>query len=60
MNLRQARDAKGISQEALAAKLGISRRTVIRCEQANELPGNKLVRKAWAKAIGIKPPPDHS
>jgi DNA-binding XRE family transcriptional regulator len=55
MNLRQARDAKGISQEALAARLGITRRTVIRCEKANTLPRNKLVRKAWAKVIGIRP-----
>lgn len=55
MTLREARDAKGISQEALAAKLGIARRTVIRCEQVNQMPRNKLVRKAWAKALGITP-----
>lgn len=51
MNLRELRDKKGLSQEALAAKLGMSRRQVIRCEQANELPRNKLVAAKWLKII---------
>jgi len=51
MDLRAAREAKGWSQETLAAKLGMSRRQVIRCEQGNKLPRNTLVAAKWRKLL---------
>jgi DNA-binding transcriptional regulator YiaG len=54
MDIRKAREAQGITQEQLAAKLGLSSRTVMRREKVNKLPGNKLIARAWRRLIGMQ------
>lgn len=52
--IKTAREAMGLSLEALAAKAGISTATVWRCERAGIWPKHGRVRRAMAKALGIK------
>jgi DNA-binding XRE family transcriptional regulator len=54
VNLRSARKSKSLTQEELAEKLGLSVRTVIRCEQANKLPQNRLSRERYCRLLGLR------
>lgn len=54
-NLRRARNAKGLTQEAVAARLGFKRTTPISIwERGAKLPGPKTIVKL-AAAIGCQP-----
>ncbi len=52
MKLRQLREAKGLSQRALAKKAGISREYVLRLEAARQDPTLGTLEKL-AKALGV-------
>ena len=54
VNLKQARKAKRLTILALATKVGISDRTVNRCERQNRLPQNRLSRERYCRILGIK------
>ncbi len=53
MDLKRAREVKGWTQQQLADRLGLARKTVIRCEAAGKLPRNKLVAAKYRKLVGL-------
>lgn len=54
VNLKRAREAKGLLQSELASRLCLSVRTIIRCEQANVLPRNRIVANEYRRILGLK------
>ncbi len=54
VNLKSARQWKGLTQAALAAKVGISVRTLIRCEVDDKLPQNRLSRQRYCRILGLR------
>jgi transcriptional regulator with XRE-family HTH domain len=50
--LRDARQAAGLSQEELAARLGVHRMTVLRFEKGHFEPRPKMLA-AWAHECGV-------
>lgn len=54
INIRPIREKAGLSQEALAAKVGVSKNTIINWENGNSYPpANKLYM--LADALGCMP-----
>jgi putative transcriptional regulator len=53
MRLREAREARGMTQETLAKKVGVSRAYLSRLEMGRHDPPLSRVRKL-AKALGVK------
>jgi transcriptional regulator with XRE-family HTH domain len=53
MRLREAREAKGMTQETLAKKAGVSRAYLSRLEMGRHDPPLSRVRKL-ARALGVK------
>ena len=54
MRLRETRNARELSQTALADKSGISRSSIVHYENANAVPGGLELLKL-AKALGVSP-----
>lgn len=52
-NLRTAREARGLSQEALAQRAGMDPAEIRRLESARRDPGVRVVTRL-ARALGIK------
>jgi transcriptional regulator with XRE-family HTH domain len=53
MRLKQLRESRGMTQEALAAKAGVSRAYLARLEMGRHDPPLSRLRKL-AKALGVK------
>ena len=53
MRLKQLREKRGLSQEALAAKAGVSRGYLARLETSRQDPSLSILEKL-AKALGVK------
>jgi len=51
--LRGAREAAGLTQAELAARLGVSQQAVARAERADSNPTAALI-EAWARALGAE------
>jgi transcriptional regulator with XRE-family HTH domain len=52
--IREARDGRGLTQEVLADKVGISRGYLARIETGRHEPSLTMLAKL-AKALGVKP-----
>ena len=52
--IRAARDERGLTQEAVAGKVGISRGYLARVETGRHEPSLSMLAKL-AKALGVKP-----
>ncbi len=53
LNLKRWREATGMNRAQLAARIGISAMTVMRCEVENRWPVNDILARAYKKALGI-------
>jgi DNA-binding XRE family transcriptional regulator len=53
---RAAREAAGITQDALARVVGVSFPTIQRCMREGRPPQNRLARKRYLAALGLPDP----